>query len=305
MLVSVIIPCYNVELYIAECVKSVIHQTYSAIEVICIDNNSTDNTWNILKDLQNKFPQIIIEKELKPGAPAARNKGLMLSKGAWIQFLDADDLLVSNKIEHQLNLLKINNQCEISFIAAASKFSYLSGKETINATIETNPFLAAFINKCGNTCANLWKRKDLITVGLWNENLKSSQETDLMMRLVLNDYQYLVDNEVLTIIRERESGQITHRNPAQKWQQYIEIRLNYISNLKEKKPEAFFKIKGILYDFLMISVITLGKYNKVEADNYYSKFIKKDWQSSYSYGFSKLKVSLVKLFGVKILFRGE
>jgi glycosyltransferase involved in cell wall biosynthesis len=81
-----------------------------------------------LLKLQTVFPDLIIEKELKPGAPAARNKGLALSKGEWIQFLDADDLLLPEKIEHQVHLIK--NKPEVCFIAAASRKKHINGQST-------------------------------------------------------------------------------------------------------------------------------------------------------------------------------
>src|SRR5690554_4070958 len=113
MLISIIIPSYNVEDHIEKCVHSAFAQTHKPIEVICIDNNSTDNTWQKLKQLQEKYPSLLIDKELKPGAPAARNKGLALSKGEWIQFLDADDLLLPEKIEHQAKLLQNKNENDL------------------------------------------------------------------------------------------------------------------------------------------------------------------------------------------------
>src|SRR5690554_6456801 len=115
MLISIIIPAYNVVDYIEECIHSAFAQTYKPIEVLCIDNNSTDNTWQKIKQLQETYPSLLIEKELKPDATAARYKGLSLSKGEWIQFLDADDLLLPEKIEHQVDLLRNNN--EAGFIA--------------------------------------------------------------------------------------------------------------------------------------------------------------------------------------------
>ena len=101
-LVSVVIPCYNVETYIEECLESVLKQTYSEIEIICIENNSEDRTLEKLIQFKDRFPdKIIVDHETKKGAAAARNKGLSLVRGNWIQFLDADDLLMPNKIEHQ------------------------------------------------------------------------------------------------------------------------------------------------------------------------------------------------------------
>ena len=113
MLISIIIPAYNVEVYIEECIHSAFAQTYNPIEVLCIDNNSTDNTWQKIKQLQETYPSLLIEKELKPDATAARYKGLSLSKGEWIQFLDADDLLLPEKIEHQAKLLQNKNENDL------------------------------------------------------------------------------------------------------------------------------------------------------------------------------------------------
>jgi glycosyltransferase involved in cell wall biosynthesis len=304
MLVSVVIPCYNVELYIAECIQSVINQTHKDIEIICIDNNSVDSTWELLKDLQIQYPHIILDKELKPGACAARNKGLLKAKGDWVQFLDADDLLLKTKLEHQLKLLASNQSIEASFIAATCQRINLNGSVAITSGLEFNPYLAPFINKCGNTCSNLWNRKALLSVGMWNEHLKSSQETDLMLNLILKGHKYLIDDEPFTLIRERASGQISQRNPSEKWQQYIDIRLQYIDKLKEESLTDFLKIRGILYDFLMVSIITLGKYDEPKALNYYKKYIKNNWQSAYTSGFSKLKVKMIQLFGLKFLLKG-
>jgi glycosyltransferase involved in cell wall biosynthesis len=303
MLVSVIIPCYNVEQYIAECIESVLNQSYKQLEIICIDNNSTDQTWSKLSQLKVAFPQIIIDRENKQGAPAARNKGLTLATGDWIQFLDADDLLLTNKIEHQINLVRTSKHTNLAFVAGVSTHLDMSGRQTHQTVIESNHLLAPFINQCGNTCANLWKRTDLIDVGMWDEKLKSSQETDLMMRLILNGKKYIADNNSLTVVRERSSGQISQRNPAEKWQQYIDIRLHYIKQLKDQFPHQYFDLSGKMFDFVMVSIINLSAYDKEKAISYYQHQVKSQWRSANSYGFSKLKLLLIKIFGIKILFR--
>lgn len=303
MLVSVIIPCYNVEQYIAECIESVLNQSYKQLEIICIDNNSTDHTWSKLSQLKIAFPQIIIDRENKQGAPAARNKGLDLATGDWIQFLDADDLLLTNKIEHQINLAQTSNHTNLAFVAGVSTHLDKNGRQKHQTVIESNQLLAPFINQCGNTCANLWKRKDVLEVGMWDEKLKSSQETDLMMRLILNGKTYLADNNALTVVRERSSGQISQRNPAEKWQQYIDIRLHYIKQLRDQFPHQYLDLSGKMFDFVMVSIINLSAYNKEKAVSYYQHQVKSHWRSANSYGFSKLKLLLIKIFGIKILFR--
>ena len=298
MLISVIIPCYNVESFISECVDSVINQIYKQIEIICIDNNSSDNTWETLQTLQTKHPQLLIEKQLKPGANAARNKGLLLSKGEWIQFLDADDLLEPNKINHQIKLIQ---QCniEIAFVAAASKKRSVNGIEKTICDLDNNIFIAPFLNKSGNTCSNLWNIKTLISIGMWNENIKSSQEVDLMLRIALSNGNMLIDKLPFTIIRERETGQISQGNSEDKWKQFIDVRLEYLRNLKFLNSTTYKKFSGIFYDFMMVSVIELGKLNKDEAVLIFKNSVKENWNSTGNYGFNNFKVFIIKFLGLR------
>lgn len=299
MLVSVIIPCYNVEDYIEECISSVINQTYALIEILCVDNNSTDRTVLRIKALQKSHPSLQLLSEQKPGAPFARNKGLNKAKGEYIQFLDADDLLQRTKIEHQVSLIKKSDETKIGFVAGASVKRDLNKKDTIVSQINPILFVSPFINKCGNTCSNLWSKEALIVVDGWNENIKSSQESELMMRLVLSGRSFLVDNEPLTIIRVRESGQISHRDPESKWIQFIEIRLNYLKQLKSYNREIYDRFEGTFMDFLMVSVMTLAKYNRESATEIYEQSIKNNWTSSGSYGFNRFKLALVRTLGFK------
>lgn len=108
-LVSVIIPCYNVAPYISETIESVIVQTYTNWECIIVDDHSTDNSWEIIENYQQDYPEkILIYKNPRKGACAARNIGMNYAKGEFIQYLDADDLLANNKLEMQLSILKDN-----------------------------------------------------------------------------------------------------------------------------------------------------------------------------------------------------
>lgn len=102
-LVSVIIPAYNVEQYIFDTLKSVINQTYKNIEIIVIDDGSTDSTGEIVKKMSREHHNLIYYYQLNQGVSAARNKGIELSKGEYISFLDGDDLWIEDKIERQMN----------------------------------------------------------------------------------------------------------------------------------------------------------------------------------------------------------
>ena len=91
--VSIIIPCFNAEDCIQRSLDSALAQTYEAVEIICVDNGSTDNTWGKLEGFKVEHPELVLLKEAQKGAGAARNCGLRAAKGEWIQFLDADDFI--------------------------------------------------------------------------------------------------------------------------------------------------------------------------------------------------------------------
>lgn len=109
-LVSIITPVYNSEKYIEECIKSVINQSYKNIEMIIIDDGSTDNSKKIIEKYTESFPFIkYIKCNKNNGVWAARNIGIEKAKGRFISFLDADDLYKKNKIENQINFMLNNN----------------------------------------------------------------------------------------------------------------------------------------------------------------------------------------------------
>lgn len=98
-LISVIIPVYNVERYLEKCVDSVLGQTYKVIEVILVDDGSTDRSSQICDEYGNRDRRVIVVHQKNGGLSAARNKGLSLATGDIIYFLDSDDFIVEDALE--------------------------------------------------------------------------------------------------------------------------------------------------------------------------------------------------------------
>lgn len=104
VLISVIIPVYNVEVYLDKCLYSVIHNTYKNLEIICINDGSTDNSLQILKHYYQMDPRIRIVDKMNQGVSSARNEGLKMATGQWIAFVDSDDWIHPQYFEILLKL---------------------------------------------------------------------------------------------------------------------------------------------------------------------------------------------------------
>ena len=96
--ISVIIPCYNVEDYISECLNTVINQTFKELEIIVIDDGSKDCTKDIIEKFAKKDKRIIVINQENSGPSAARNRGVEIARGQYIGFIDSDDY-IDNKRE--------------------------------------------------------------------------------------------------------------------------------------------------------------------------------------------------------------
>lgn len=134
---SIIIPVYNCEKYIEECVDSVLKQTYNDYEIIIINDGSTDNSYDIIRKKYKNMPKVKIIDKSNTGVSDTRNLGIKEAKGEWIVFLDADDLIQEKCLEKLSNIINKNKEIEaISF----------GMQELINGINKKNQ--NNFINKC-------------------------------------------------------------------------------------------------------------------------------------------------------------
>ncbi len=109
-IVSVIIPAYNCENYITQTISSVLTQTYKNIEIIIVDDCSTDDTYEILDKMKKTYDEIkLIHLEKNSGVSHARNVAMSIASGRYIAFLDSDDIWETTKLERQLDLLNERN----------------------------------------------------------------------------------------------------------------------------------------------------------------------------------------------------
>lgn len=124
--ISIIIPVYNVQAYIDRCLNSVLMQTYSNFEVICIDDGSKDDSGKICDSFCAKDNRISVYHMENHGVSHARNCGLSLMQGAWFCFVDPDDWIEPNYIEKMYSLAKDKN-CDIVACGIDKTYEYVTG----------------------------------------------------------------------------------------------------------------------------------------------------------------------------------
>lgn len=129
-LVSVIVPVYNAEATLKDCLESILSQSHKAIEVMCVDDGSRDGSYKILQAMREKDPRITILKlEKNSGVASARNAGIRAARGRYISFCDADDLWMKQKLSIQLSKM-LNSK---AFVAHSSVIYRKGDKEKVQS----------------------------------------------------------------------------------------------------------------------------------------------------------------------------
>jgi len=206
--VSVIIPVYNGEQYIAQAIKSALSQTYNNVEVLVINDGSTDNTYTKIKPW---LPSVKYVYQENKGLAAARNTGIRNSTGELIGFLDHDDLWLPEKLEIQVNYLLKHK--DISLVHSKTEMKYEGNIERI-----PDPPLSKAIDKCfkelffRNQIAGatvLLKKSCLDQIGLFDERMFFGEDYELWLRMSRFFLIGYIDR-VLYLYRQHSSNMSTN-----------------------------------------------------------------------------------------------
>ena len=201
-LVNIIIPCYNAERFVGEAVRSALEQTYPHREIIVVNDGSTDGSLEVLKSFGNA---IRLETGPNRGGCAARNRGLALARGELVQFLDADDMLHTKKLEKQVPLVLASPDriCYCDFQYIDEQGSPVTGMGVVDRNCEGVDPVVLVVARCGlSTPAPIHWRENLIKVGGFREFLTCAQERDLHIRLACHGLGFRHLAEPLVTIRQ-------------------------------------------------------------------------------------------------------
>lgn len=169
--VSIIIPAYNVEKYIGECLDSLINQTLEDIEIIVINDNSSDRTLSIISDYLTKDSRIkLIDNKFNKGVSAARNEGLAIAKGEYIGFVDSDDWVATDFYERLYYAAKrFDSEIAVTNFVRCDKFRKSKRLNYKKEELFINPsdkIRESFIPKFNYIWNKIYKRDAMINLGV-------------------------------------------------------------------------------------------------------------------------------------------
>jgi glycosyltransferase involved in cell wall biosynthesis len=273
-LVSIIVPVFNKAPYISQGLGSLLNQTYKNIEIICVDNNSTDDSLSVLKAWEQKHPQVIkIIEERKQGAPCARNAGTTIAMGEWIQYFDVDDFLYPNKIEHQIHLMQKSDK-SIDIVFEGWEIVMVSGEERKHVAMD-DAWMGVFNGRMGNTNSVLIKKQKIIEVGGWNESRKSSQEGNLFFEILKTNAQYIRSENMGSIFQMRPNSISTSTAGDNKnLNRIIDLRERILQYLIENKTAYFNANKDFFLGMFLERLRWLYRQDVELSSQLYNKYCK-------------------------------
>ncbi|MDC1505569.1 glycosyltransferase [Winogradskyella sp.] len=242
-LISIIIPVFNAEKYIEDTLYSIFAQTHKDLEVICVDDGSTDNSLNVLSKFSDK---ITILQQANKGAAAARNKGLRTAKGDFIKFWDADDLMNKKHIEAQYEAIKDHPghvaSCKWGRFYNDDITSTLFKPESVWRNLPSMNWIELALKQKGDMSSSwLWLiPRDVITKsGGWNESLSLNDDFEFSMRLLSKAKGVKFAQDAITYYRSGNSLSLASSNSYQSFQKALkstELGIAVILQMKSSEP---------------------------------------------------------------------
>lgn len=234
--ISVIIPVYNVETYLDQCVRSVLSQSYESLEVILIDDGSTDSSGSLCDGFAQQDPRVRVIHQKNGGAAAAKNAGLRLAQGEYLAFLDSDDYLEENAYQHMVDILE---KSQADAVQCGFRNVYADGSEVIAPTaqeLSTTEYLVRYTTDW--TCGLLWDKlyRRRLAKGVCFEEGHIIDDEFFTYRLMMKARQVILDPTPVCCYRQRRSGVMRSPTSAQR---IVLDKLAYLPLRRERVTAAF------------------------------------------------------------------
>lgn len=286
--ISVIVPVYNVERYLKRCIESIINQTYKDLEIILVDDGSTDSSGNICDEYKKIDKRISVIHKKNGGLSDARNEGLKVVTGTYIAFVDSDDFLDLDMYEYmQKNIEKEN----ADIVICGTKIDYDNGK----IIVKSSKKLEEFDTKRALIELNSFKTFDM---SVWNKLYKKSVIDRIMFPVGKKSedyfvmYRYFDRAQKVVVLPEAKYHYIQRENSISRGKEitydYIEGSKSQKNFIDQKHPEISY-VGNTAYAFSYVATynrcikykVQLSKDKKKMFKNEVKKYLKDICRNSY------------------------
>jgi glycosyltransferase involved in cell wall biosynthesis len=203
-LVSVIMSVYNAKEYLKEAIKSILNQTYKNIEFIIINDGSTDNSLEIIKQYQKLDKRIVLINQENIGLTKSLNKAIKIAKGEYIARMDADDVSMLNRFEVIVDKFRVFDVAMIASRAYVNNDNYYKIIPKISDLESNQKELLKFYNIFIH--GTFVFKADVIKKELYNEEYKYAQDYELILRFFEKNYKILYISDVLYFLRSNNNS---------------------------------------------------------------------------------------------------
>jgi len=303
-LVSVIIPTHKRPELLKKAIASALDQTYEKIEIIVVDDNSCDNTEQVVIEFMNGNIRHI-KNETSLGGAGARNKGIENSNGEFVAFLDDDDTWYKDKIELQVKKIKLNENnvlctCGLQVVYSGTDLKYFNFPKLDEVTFEK----MLLNNKVGITSTVLVRKSSLIKAGLFDVSLPAREEYELWIRLSKIGNFVSVNKPLLDYFMHPSRQQISAS---------IEKFITANDLIQKKYSDQFSKMSGKQLkqlkadNYFQYSTIAINNKNNFTAVKYVLRSIQENFSAekiiiliTYIFGF-RAYILLKQIYGKKLM----
>lgn len=312
MKISFIIPVYNAEAYLRKCLDSILNQSFKEIEVILVNDGSTDSSPLICDDYVNKDSRIRVLHKQNGGQSDARNKGVSISTGEYIIFVDSDDFWIGeDSLKEIIDIALLNKECD--FIGFNCSY-YYSNSASYTRWIEYNKELTSTINKDDalqllvssgtfpmSPCLKLISRKSIDRMSLHFKTGTLAEDIPWFIDLLEGTQKCMFLNMYVYAYRQNVVGSVTNSDKDRIYSDLLNILKTELERIEQRTFNK--KSKNALYSFLayeycillsILSSVTNASIRRKELYRY-------KWLLGYTLNPKVRKVSyLYRLCGIRI-----
>ena len=257
-LVSIIVPIYNVDKYLEVCIESLTNQTYRNLEIILINDGSTDESVKICEKYKEKDNRIVFINKKNGGAASAKNEGLKIAKGDYITFVDSDDFIELDMIEYMVNTIKKYNadiiQC--SFTNLYKNTEKFKQDTIVEQKITSKDFLELFLTKWDSSLFwnKLFKRE--VIENVFFKEGRCIDDEFFTYKCVINSKSIVTSNKIVYNYRMRKSG-VMKSESSQK--QILKDRVDYLYERYELVRKIYKDLDKSFLEHLLTYYLIISK----------------------------------------------